>query len=156
MAVIDADGRLTGAVKPISHLSAPIGDMRRAELAFPFDIPWLPGGGTGLPDAMRCAGSCRSRRRTTRAAARIGTWSISAPCSGTSPPSTTVCAEYRVHGANAYELDRPELDLAHVRDSIAYASTTTAHLARLADELGHRARRADPLCRRPGEPARLC
>src|SRR4029077_15557216 len=46
MAIADADGTPTGAVKPGGHLAAPVGDQRRAELAFPFDLPWLPGGGT--------------------------------------------------------------------------------------------------------------
>ncbi|HVD39155.1 MAG TPA: glycosyltransferase family A protein, partial [Solirubrobacterales bacterium] len=48
MAIIDSEGRPTGEVKPGGHLEAPIGDQRAAELAFPFDIAWLPGGGTGF------------------------------------------------------------------------------------------------------------
>ena len=40
MEVVDAAGRPTGAVKPHPHLPMPSGDMRAAELAYPFDIPW--------------------------------------------------------------------------------------------------------------------
>ena len=48
MEVIDAEGRPTGMEKPFDHLLAPRGDVRRAELAFPFDLAWLPGGGTAF------------------------------------------------------------------------------------------------------------
>jgi len=47
-----------------------------------------------------------------------------------------VCASYRVHGANAYELDADEIDLGHVREAILFAGATTRSLEALADELG--------------------
>jgi len=135
MAVIDAEGRLTGATKPISHLSAPTGEMRRAELSFPFDIPWLPGGGTAFRmDSMR-----RILPIPEADYPRCGAdWYLVhlSALLGSAAALDDVCAEYRAHGANAYELDRPELDLAHVRDTIAYASTTAVHLSRLANEMG--------------------
>ena len=135
MAVIDADGQLTGATKPISHLSAPIGEMSRAELSFPFDIPWLPGGGTAFRmEAMR-----RILPIPEADYPRCGAdWYLVhlSALLGSAAALDDVCAEYRAHVLMHTKLDRPELDLAHVRDSIAYASTTTAHLSRLANEMG--------------------
>jgi hypothetical protein len=54
---------------------------------------------------------------------------------GTAAAVDEVCAEYRAHGDNAYEQDRHELDLDHVRDTIAFGAATSAHLSRLAGEL---------------------
>ena len=39
--IIDADGQPTGAVKPAAHLPMPSGDVRAAELAFPYDLVWM-------------------------------------------------------------------------------------------------------------------
>ncbi len=47
-----------------------------------------------------------------------------------------VCASYRVHGGNAYELDADRIDLDHVRETIVFAAATTRSLERLADEIG--------------------
>jgi hypothetical protein len=135
MAVVDADGRPTGATKPTSHLDAPRGDMRRAELAFPFDIPWLPGGGTAfrtekvrriLPIPESDYPDCGADWYLVHLSALLGT----------AAALDDVCAEYRAHGGNAYELDRHDLDLNHVRDTIAYAAATAPHIARLGDEMG--------------------
>jgi glycosyltransferase involved in cell wall biosynthesis len=135
MAVIDAGGQPTGATRPISHLRAPSGDMRRAELAFPFDIPWLPGGGTAFRlDVLRRILPIPERDYPVFGA----DWYLVhlSALLGRAAALDEVCAEYRAHGANAYELDRSDLDMRHVRDSIAFASVTAAHLARLADEIG--------------------
>jgi hypothetical protein len=135
LTVVDAGGNPTGASKPASHLSAPQGDLRRAELSFPFDIPWLPGGGTAfrtslvrriLPIPEGDYPRCGADWYLVHLTALLGDAGV---LEGT-------CADYRVHGANGYELDLHTLDLAHVRDSIRYAAATSASLARLADELG--------------------
>lgn len=134
MTVVDALGAPTGASKPTSHLSAPHGDLRRAELAFPFDIPWLPGGGTAfrtsivrriLPIPEADYPRCGADWYLVHLTALLG------EAAALEQP----CADYRVHGANGYELERHSLDLEHVRDSIHYAAATTASLAGLADEL---------------------
>jgi hypothetical protein len=46
-----------------------------------------------------------------------------------------VCALYRVHGGNGYELADPRLDLRHVRQSIRFAATTRRELERWAAAL---------------------
>jgi hypothetical protein len=135
MAVVDAAGRDTGATKPSGHLRPPTGDVSRAELAHPFDLPWLPGGGTGFRTELL-------RRILPIPEADYPGWGADwylvhlAALLGPAAALEEVCADYRVHGKNGYELDRSHLDLDHIRDSIAYAAVTTAQLERLADELG--------------------
>ena len=140
--VIDATGRPTGDTRPVPHLTAPVGDMRRAELAFPFDIPWLPGGGTAFRlDALRRILPIPERDYPVSGA----DWYLVhlSALLGEAAAIDDVCAEYRTHGANAYELDRADLDMGHVRDSIRFASATTRHLSRLAGEL--RLEHAEPI-----------
>jgi hypothetical protein len=135
MLVVDAEGRPTGARKPDARLSAPSGDQRRAELAFPFDLPWLPGGGT----AFRTASVRRILPIPEASFPRHGAdWYLVHLCAllGTAALLEEPGADYRVHGRNGYERDREELDLGHVRDSVRFAAATTAELTRLADELG--------------------
>jgi glycosyltransferase involved in cell wall biosynthesis len=135
MAIVDAERRPTGEVKPGGHLQAPVGDQGAAELAFPFDIAWLPGGGTGFrTDAVR-----RILPIPEADYPRSGAdWYLVhlTALLGEAALLDEVCAEYRIHGANSYELDRDEIDLDHVRESIAFARVTTRSLEALADELG--------------------
>jgi glycosyltransferase involved in cell wall biosynthesis len=135
MAIIDSDGQQTGEVKPGGHLRAPTGDQRRAELAFPFDLPWLPGGGTGFcTEAVR-----RILPIPAGDYPRSGAdWYLVHLLAllGEAALLEEVCAEYRVHGGNAYQQDRDEIDLDHVRESIVFAAATTRSLESLAAELG--------------------
>ncbi|HKF83531.1 MAG TPA: glycosyltransferase family 2 protein, partial [Solirubrobacterales bacterium] len=135
MAIVDAEGTPTGAIKPGGHLRAPVGDQRWAELAFPFDLPWLPGGGTGFrTEAVR-----RILPIPAADYPRSGAdWYLVhlTALLGEAALLDEVCASYRVHGGNAYEQDRDEIDLDHLRESIAFAAATTRSLEALADELG--------------------
>jgi Glycosyl transferase family 2 len=137
--VIDRDGRPTGAIKPDGRLPMPSGDLRRAELRFPFDIPWLP----TSANAFRR----RALRRITpipeTSYPRCGAdWYLVHLTNllGAVASVDEVCGSYRVHGRNAYEPQGAELDMAHVRNAIAYAQATAIALAELADQLG---------CKRP-------
>ncbi|MGN6815012.1 MAG: glycosyltransferase family 2 protein [Solirubrobacterales bacterium] len=140
MAIVDAEGRPTGAVKPGGHLRAPVGDQRRAELTHPFDLPWLPGGGTGFrSDAVR-----RILPIPIADYPRSGAdWYLVhlTALLGEAALLDEVCAEYRVHGGNAYELERDRIDLDHVREAVLFAGATTRSLERLAAELGLEHRR---------------
>jgi glycosyltransferase involved in cell wall biosynthesis len=135
MAIVDAAGEPTGEVKPGGHLRAPVGDQRRAELASPFDLPWLPGGGTGFrTEAVR-----RILPIPAADYPRSGAdWYLVhlTALLGEAALLEEVCASYRVHGGNAYELERSEIDLGHVREAIGFAGATTRSLEALADELG--------------------
>src|SRR6185369_11493545 len=116
-------------------LQAPTGDQRRAELRFPFDLPWLPGGGTGFrTEAVR-----RILPIPAADYPRSGAdWYLVhlTALLGEAALLDEVCAEYRVHGGNAYQQDRDEIDLDHVRESIGFAAATTRSLEALAAELG--------------------
>lgn len=135
MEIVDAAGEPTGEVKPGGHLRAPVGDQRRAELASPFDLPWLPGGGTGFrTEAVR-----RILPIPAADYPRSGAdWYLVhlTALLGEAALLDEVCASYRVHGGNAYELERSEIDLDHVREAILFARATTRSLEALADELG--------------------
>jgi glycosyltransferase involved in cell wall biosynthesis len=135
MAIIDAAGKATGEVKPGGHLRAPVGDQRRPELLFPFDLPWLPGGGTGFrTEAVR-----RILPIPEADYPRSGAdWYLVhlTALLGEAALLDEVCAEYRVHGGNAYQQDRDEIDLGHVREAIVFAGATTRSLETLAAELG--------------------
>jgi glycosyltransferase involved in cell wall biosynthesis len=135
MAIVDAQGAPTGEVKPGGHLQAPTGDQRRAELTFPFDLPWLPGGGTGFrTEAVR-----RILPIPAADYPRSGAdWYLVhlTALLGEAALLDEVCAEYRVHGDNAYELDRDEIDLDRLREAVGFAGATTRSLEALAAELG--------------------
>ena len=135
MAIVDAEGAPTGAVKPGGHLRAPTGDQRRAELTFPFDLPWLPGGGTGFrTEAVR-----RILPIPAADYPRTGAdWYLVhlTALLGEAALLDDVCADYRFHGGNAYELDRDEVDLDRLREAVGFAGATTRSLEALAGELG--------------------
>jgi hypothetical protein len=134
MEVIDREGRPTGATKPRPYLPSLNGDLRRAELAFPFDLPWLPTSGNSFRiDALRrilpipeadypvCADGYLVHLTTLL---------------GAVASLEEIGAAYRVHGRNSMEPQAPRLDVAGVRRSIGYSRAVARDLARLADELG--------------------
>lgn len=135
MEVVDAAGGPTGETKPVPHLHPPRGDVAAAELAHPFDLPWLPGGGTAfgaeavariLPIPVADFPRCGADWYLVHLTALLGRAAY----------LDRVCADYRVHGGNGYELNRSQLNLDHVRESIRFAAATTRALERLADEEG--------------------
>lgn len=135
LAVVDADGRRTGETKLSGHLKPPTGDLGDAEMAFPFDLPWLPGGGTAFRTELLRRILPIPEVDYPRCGADWYLVHLSALL-GTAAALDEACAEYRVHGLNRYELDRSQLDLSHIRDSIAFAAATTRHLEELADRQG--------------------
>lgn len=137
MEVIDAAGQPTGATKPPLHLPLPSGDLRRAEVCFPFDIPWLPTSG----NAFRAAALRRILPIPEHEGRPCGAdWHLIhlATLLGPVVSLEQVGASYRVHGANRYEPQEARLDLDHIHDTIGFAGTTVPALERLADELGIR------------------
>ena len=135
MDVIDAQGRETGKTKPQPHIPMPQGDLRSAELAFPFDLSWSGGGGNAFrANALRRILPIPEEDYPCRGA----DWYLVHLTTLLGPVVSLpdVCASYRIHGRNGYELETPQLDLDHVRDTIDYSRVTARALARLADELG--------------------
>jgi glycosyltransferase involved in cell wall biosynthesis len=135
MEVIDAAGRHSGTIKPPRHLPLPEGDLRRAELAYPFDLVWLATSGNAFrTEALRrilpipedsypvCGADWYLVHLTTLLGRVVSLDSVG--------------SDYRVHGANSYEPREASLDLAQLRQSIGFAEVTSAHLLALAAELG--------------------
>ena len=135
MDYVDAAGRAVGKTKPSGHLTAPVGDQREAELAYPLDIPWLPGGGTAFRSDVLRRIMPIPEAEYPEAGADWYLVSLTALL-GEAGWIDEACVNYRVHGANAYEPAEPRLDLGRLRASIRYAEATTGALERLADDLG--------------------
>lgn len=135
MEVIDAEGRASGEIKPPLHLPLPQGDLRRAELAYPFDMAWLP----TSANAFRLAALRRILPIPTAEYPVCGAdWYLLhlTTLLGEVRSLDEVHASYRVHGGNNYESAEPELDLDHVRETIGFARATAASLLALAARLG--------------------
>jgi glycosyltransferase involved in cell wall biosynthesis len=134
MAVIDEQGTPTGLVKPFPHMPLPSGDLRRAELTFPFDLVWLPNGAS----AFRASALRRILPIPERSFAECPDWYLVhlTTLLGDVVSLDEVGAYYRVHGRNRYEQHDSRLHLGHVRQAVVYAAETTRALGRLADDLG--------------------
>ena len=135
MDVIDADGRATGAIKPAPHLQMPQGDLRREELAFPFDIPWMAMSG----NAFRRTALERIMPIPAEEYPRSGAdWYLVhlTALLGSVISLEEVSASSRVHGGNSYEPQAAELSVAHLRQAIERTAPTSRALLRLAAELG--------------------
>jgi hypothetical protein len=135
MDVIDAEGKPTGEVKPPLHLPMPGGDLRRDELAFPYDLAWLP----TSANAFRASALRRILPIPEASYPVCGAdWYLIHLMTLLGPVVSLeqVSGSYRVHGANSYEPAAPTLDLAHIRETIGYAHETSTALLRLATELG--------------------
>jgi hypothetical protein len=135
MELADAAGRPTGTLRPASHVPLPEGDMRRAELTFPFDIAWMATGGNAFPRS-----TLSEILPMPEADYRINADSYLQhlpPLLGPVVSLETVGAYRRMHGSNAYELDEDApLNLAHVRETIRVAAVTRAQLEQYASRLG--------------------
>jgi hypothetical protein len=134
MDVIDAEGRPTGETKPFGHLPMPSGDLRQAELAYSFDLGWMPTSANAFrTDALRRVFPIPEE--TYRI---LADWYLVHLTTLLGPVLSLedVCASYRVHGDNNFEHETAELDLNHVRRSVRLARPTEEALMRLAAELG--------------------
>jgi hypothetical protein len=135
MDVIDAAGNPTGTIKPSPHLPMPRGDLKLAELAYPFDITWMAMSG----NAFRGEALRRVMPIPAAAYPRSGAdWYLVhlTTLLGKVESLDQVCASYRVHGRNSYEPQSAELSLAHVRKAIVRSAPTADALLGLAGELG--------------------
>jgi glycosyltransferase involved in cell wall biosynthesis len=134
MEVIDSAGRPTGVRKPPDHLPLPSGDLRSAELAYPFDLTWLPTTANAFRvEALRGLGPIpEADFRVSADWFMVHLTALVGPV--VSLPR--VCSRYRIHGDNNYELELAEIDLPHLRATIGYSRATARELLRVADERG--------------------
>jgi glycosyltransferase involved in cell wall biosynthesis len=141
MEVIDAQGRRTGRFKPAPHLPLQSGDLRRHELAFPFDLVRMATSGNAFSAKV-----LRQIFPIPENDFRLGAdWYVTHLASLFGPVRflTDVGAYYRVHGGNKYEQMAPVLDLDHIRQAITCEGLTRLYLEKYADQLH--------LTRHPGE-----
>lgn len=134
METIDAQGRPTGELKPAAHLPLPNGDVREAELAYPYDLVWM----ATSANAFRSEALRRILPIPVREYPVTGAdWYLVhlTALLGRVVSLDAVGAGYRVHGANSYELEVGRLDLDHLRQAIGFAASTSRELLRLAGEL---------------------
>lgn len=133
MQEIDEGGSFTGRTKPPRHLPLPQGDVHRAEMVYPFDLVWLPTSG----NAFRADELRRIMPIPEQEFRASADWYLVhlTPLLGRVTSLEDVCASYRVHGNNSYELSGSQLDLRHVRQAILYSEATRHALDRLVDEL---------------------
>jgi hypothetical protein len=134
MEIIDAEGRPTGAVKPAAHLPMPSGDLTQAELAYPYDLVWM----STSANAFRAERLRRIFPIPERDFRICADWYLVhlATLLGRVISLEEIGGAYRMHGANRYEPQSPELDLEHIRETIGFARATSRELLGLADELG--------------------
>ena len=135
MELADGDGQPTGTAIPPRHMSLPQGDVRRAELAFPFDLTWAATSGNALPlavleqimpmpevDYRPCADAYLQHLP---------------PLLGPVASLDEVGVLRRVHGANAYErAPTAGIDVEHVRMTMHRHAVTAVDIERLAGRLG--------------------
>jgi len=133
MEVVDGAGQRTGVVKPPRHVPLPQGDVRRAELTFPFDLAWM----ATSANAFAAAALRRVLPMPEQEFARCADWYVVhlTALLGLVVSLDAVGAYYRVHGGNHHEPQGTALDLRNVRQAVLYAAVTRAALARTADAL---------------------
>ena len=133
MIVIDRNGQPSMIIKPPPHIPLPSGDLRRPELDFPFDLAWLPTSGNAF--------STQALHRILPIPEDYGAvgadWYLAHVASLLGPVVSVneVCAYYRVHAGNHYEVAAPVLDLAHVRQTLTYMDCTRRQLLHYAEQL---------------------
>jgi len=134
MEIIDQDGQRTGVIKPPRHIPLPSGDLKQQELLFPFDLAWLPTSGNAF--AARALQSIFPIPEQVYG--KVGAdWYLVhlTPLAGLVVSLDEVCAYYRVHTCNHYELSASNLNLTHIRQTIVYADHTRRYLQKYAEQL---------------------
>jgi hypothetical protein len=134
MDVIDAEGRPTGELKPPPRWQMPTGDLREAELAYPFDLAWLPTSALAFRREM-LAPILPVPEDTYRIGADWHLVHLSTLLGRVATIEEVSCS-YRVHGDNNYEPNSVDLDLDQIRSSIEYGRRTSTDLLALAGRLG--------------------
>jgi glycosyltransferase involved in cell wall biosynthesis len=134
MEVIDQGGHQTGVIKPPRHIPLLTGDLKKQEMLFPFDLSWLPTSGNAFATrALR-----NSFPIPEEVYGQVGAdWYVAhlTPLYGPVVSLDEVCAYYRVHASNNYELTELRLDLAHIRQTIVYCDYTRGYLLKYAEQL---------------------
>jgi Glycosyl transferase family 2 len=133
-AVIDAEGRATGVLKPAAHLPMPSGDVRAAELASPYDLVWM----ATSANAFRASALRQIMPIPEQSFRTCADWYLVhlMALAGPIVSLDAVAGSYRMHGENNYEPQAAELDLDHLRETIGFADAVSPLLLERAARLG--------------------
>ncbi|HEX5527337.1 MAG TPA: glycosyltransferase [Solirubrobacterales bacterium] len=131
--VIDPEGKPIGRIKPADHLPLPKGDVRAAELAYPYDLVWM----ATSANAFRTAALRRIMPMPEEPFKSCADWYLVhlTALLGRVVSLPQPLGAYRLHGANSYEPQTADLDLDHVRETIRYSEATSRSLLELAAKL---------------------
>lgn len=131
--VIDAAGEPTGAIKPAPHLPMPSGDVRQAELAYPYDLVWM----ATSANAFRTEPLRRIMPIPEAPFRTCADWYLVHLTALMGPVASLdeISGSYRLHGDNSYEPQGTGLDLDHLRETICFSLATSPLLLQLAERL---------------------
>ena len=133
LAVVDADGRETGACLPSASMRLPRGDVRSSVLAFPDDLAWPPTSGNAFAAwALRRVMPLKIDDERVDADHDLHTL---IPLLGPVGSLPDIGGFYRVHGANA--VARHTVDVDQSRGILRRTLRSHAALAELAANLGY-------------------
>ena len=135
MQVVDAAGKPTGTYRPHVHTPLLNGDLSRAEVTFPYDLPW-PGMSANAfrADALRRILPMPEGRPSG------ADWYLVhlVALLGHVGSIDEALGSYRVHGSNMYARQQATLDLGQIRMAVSCAELITPHIEQLADDVGVR------------------
>ena len=120
--------------KPPPHARLLSGDLRRHYLAFPDDVWRMPTSGNAFP-AWVLHRICPVPEGDYRQGADTYLTHL-APLYGPVVSIESVEADYRVHGANGFELSEATLNLDRIRRNITHSAKTRRHLLATASKHG--------------------
>jgi hypothetical protein len=133
LAVVDADGRETGACTPSTSVRLPDGDVRASMLAFPDDLAWPPTSGNAFAAwALHRVMPLRVDDERVDADHDLHTL---VPLLGPVGSLPGIGGLYRVHGANA--VARQTVDVDRSRGILRRTLRSHTALAELAGNLGY-------------------
>lgn len=126
MEVIDAEGHLTGEIKPDRHLPLRSGDLRPYILTFPFDMTWMATSGNAF-DAKTLKKILPIPEKDFTIMADFYLSHLT-PLFGLVTFLPEVGAYYRLHSSNNFARRTRDLDVPQMRDFISYAHKTCGYI----------------------------
>ncbi|MFN8525919.1 MAG: glycosyltransferase family A protein [Chloroflexota bacterium] len=135
MAIVDEHGRQTGAITPSEHLPRVSGDVSRQVVTSPYDMTWM----ATSANVFSAAALRAIMPVPEHVYGRVGAdWYVGflTPLLGEVEFLDDVGALYRVHQSNNYQVQQPVVNVAAVRQTLAYMDKTVPFIVRLARARG--------------------
>lgn len=133
LAVVDADGRPTGAVDPAAHIPLPHGDLRDAMVRFPFDVARPATSGNAFSaEVLRAIAPVPSGTATAADWYVVYLAALHGPVGAIDEP----LGSYRIHGANWHVRGDGVVDLGHLRRTIVKTGRARRYVEEASAALG--------------------